>query len=238
MDKQTQKELLNIVKNNYEEIALDFCETRRKHLWPELIKLASQVKSGSKVLDVGCGNGRLLQAFKGKNMQYLGVDNSESLIQEAKKLHKNYKFEIGNILDLGKIADYDFDYIFCNAVLHHIPSKKLQIDAVKQLKNKINDKGKIVITVWNLWTNKKFKKLIFKFALLKIFKKNPSTMLGTGKMDFGDILFEGFIKRSKRYYHAFRKRELRKVCRKAGLKVMNCYKDQYNYYIILKKKGV
>ena len=36
MDKQTQKNLLDIVKRNYNEIAEDFDETRKKQLWPEL----------------------------------------------------------------------------------------------------------------------------------------------------------------------------------------------------------
>ncbi|PIX02803.1 SAM-dependent methyltransferase, partial [bacterium (Candidatus Gribaldobacteria) CG_4_8_14_3_um_filter_42_11] len=41
------------------------------------------VKDGDKVLDVGCGNGRLVKAFENKKISYLGVDNSEKLIKLA-----------------------------------------------------------------------------------------------------------------------------------------------------------
>jgi SAM-dependent methyltransferase len=229
MNKDTQKELLNIVKRNYDEIAEDFSETRKKYLWPELIKLSEGVKEGSKILDVGCGNGRLLQAFKYKDINYVGVDNSGKLIEIAGERFKDtgYEFLVGDILELGKLPQTGFDYVYAVAVLQHIPGSDLQIAALKQLKNKVKEDGKIVITVWNLWSQKKFKKLILKFILLKLIKKN--------RMNFGDILFEGFNQKSKRYYHAFRMRELKKIIKKSGLKIEKIYKDKYNYYAILYK---
>ncbi|MBA3047903.1 class I SAM-dependent methyltransferase [Patescibacteria group bacterium] len=231
MDNQTQKNLLNIVKRNYEEIAEDFSETRKKHLWPELLKLTGSVKNGSKILDAGCGNGRLIEAFKGKDIDYLGVDASQKLLKSAKKQKPGFKFKLGDILKLGDIAEVNFDYVFCIAVLHHIPGKDLRVKALRQLKNKVSDEGKIIITAWNLWGQKKFRKLILKFTLLKLIKKN--------QMDIGDILFDwknsaGEIV-SRRYYHAFTKRQFKKIAKKAGLKIEKNYKDKYNYYIILKK---
>jgi len=229
MDKQTQKELLNIVKRNYDEIAEEFSETRNKRLWPELIKLSEEIKNRDKILDVGCGNGRLLEAFKDKEIEYTGVDSSEKLISIAIKKYskfkiQNFDFKVLNILELGSLPQTKFDYVFCVAVLQHIPGSDLQIAALKQLKNKVSDNGKIIISVWNLWSQKKFRKLIFKFLMLNLIKKN--------KMDFGDILFTGFNQKSQRYYHAFRKRELKRIIRKAGLKIEKIYKDKHNYYVI------
>src|SRR3989338_4162555 len=83
MDKMTQQNLLELVKRNYEEIVVDFDNTRKKYLWPELIKLAEMVIDGDRVLDAGCGNGRLAGAFNEKKIYYLGVDNSEKLIATA-----------------------------------------------------------------------------------------------------------------------------------------------------------
>ncbi len=235
MNKQTQKELLNIVKRNYDEIAEEFSETRNKPLWPELIKLTEKIKDGDRVLDAGCGNGRLLDAFGNKKIEYLGVDGSEKLIKLAERRIKkqrresraSYEFIVGDILKLSEMPQINFDYVFCVAALQHIPGQDLQIAALKQLKNKISDDGKIIITVWNMWGRKKFKKLIFKFLALKLIKKNG--------MDFGDILFAGFNRKSQRYYHAFRKRELKKIIKKAGLRIEKIYKDKHNYYAVLKK---
>ena len=93
MDKQTQKNLLALVKSNYEEIADQFNQTRKKYLWPELIELTKEIKTGDKILDVGCGNGRLLEAFRDKPVSYLGIDNNEKLINLARE---NRKSSIGN----------------------------------------------------------------------------------------------------------------------------------------------
>ena len=226
MDKQTQKELLETVRRNYNEIAGDFNETRKKALWPELIKLAADVKDGDRVLDVGCGNGRLLEILAGKDIYYLGLDQSEELLILAKKNYPQRIFQAGNLLELSKIKDIDFTYVFCLAVLHHVPGSALRVAALQQLKNKINGRGRIIITVWNLWGQPKFRNLILKNIFLKLIKKN--------KMDFGDIIFTGFST-SRRYYHAFTRRELKKIVRGAGLKTEKIYKDKFNYYLVLYK---
>lgn len=224
-----QKELLNIVKRNYEEIAGQFSEARKRYLWPELIKLSEEIKNGQKILDVGCGDGRLLRAFKYKDIDYTGIDASEKMIKIAKEKFSGtgYKFLTGDILELSGFPKINFDYVFCVAALQHIPGRDLQIAALKQMKNKVSENGKIILTIWNLWSQKKYRKLIFKFFLLKLIGKN--------KMDFGDILFDGFGGKSQRYYHAFRLGELKKIIKKSGLKTEKIYKDEYNYYIILKK---
>lgn len=228
MDKQTQNELLEVVRRNYREIADDFSETRRKYSWPEVVKLAEAVKDGDRVLDVGCGNGRLLEVFKDKTVDYLGVDASADLLEIAAKQYQEYKFVAGDILRLGEIPDIEFDFVFCLAVMHHLPGRELRVAALKQLKNKIKKDGKIILTVWNLWSRKKYRRLIWKFVLLKLIKKN--------KMDFSDIVFDWKNEGGRtRYYHAFRKRELKKAIKGADMKIVRLYKDRYNYYAILKK---
>lgn len=236
MNKKTQKEILNIVKKNYFEIADHYSETRKKELWPELNNLIKPIRAGEKILDVGCGSGKLLKGLENKKISYVGVDNCKEILEKAKTINNNLeakskKFIEGDVLELSKISEINFDYVFCIAVLHHFPGKDLQIQALRQLKNKVKTDGEIIISAWNLWSQKKFIKLIFKFWLLKLIGKN--------KMDFGDILFDwknskGEIT-SKRYYHAFTKRQLRKIAKKAGLKIKKLYKDKYNYYLVLSK---
>ncbi|MFH1583149.1 MAG: class I SAM-dependent methyltransferase [Candidatus Falkowbacteria bacterium] len=233
MNKQTQKNLLEMVKRNYEEIAEDFDTTRKKYLWPELLKLAEIVKDGDRVLDVGCGNGRLLQAFGQKKIEYVGVDNSEKLIEAARKNYElritNYEFKNVDILELDKLPEKDFDFVFCIAVLHHLPGADLRLKALEQMKSKLKPNGKIILTVWNLWSQLKFRKLILKYGLLK--------MIGKNKMDFRDILFDWKNNRgekiSQRYYHASTKNELKKSAVAAGFKIEKAYQDKYNYYFIL-----
>lgn len=235
MNKQTQKKLLNIVSKNYNEIAKEFNETRKKELWQELIPLTKGVKEDERILDVGCGNGRIIDALIDKRANYLGVDQSNELIKLARQNYGEFdwaRFELGKIQELHKVNGINFDYVFAIAVLHHIPGENLQVEALRQLKNKVKKDGRIVISVWNLWNKSKYRKLIFKFFLLKLIRKN--------KMGFGDIVFDwyDFKKKSlsKRYYHAFTKRSLKRVIKKSGLEIDRLYKDRYNYYIVLKWK--
>jgi SAM-dependent methyltransferase len=238
MDKQTQKELLGIIKKNYKEIAGHYNETRKKHLeplWSRLVEYAQAARDGSKILDAGCGNGRLIEAFTGKEIKYLGIDDSRELVDFARKQKPGRDFRCLSILELGLIPETDFDLVFSVAVLHHLPGRDLQIQALRQLRNKVTADGKIIITVWNMWSEawqkKKFRVLIWKFWLLKL--------LGKNKMDFGDILVDwknsAGEKISQRYYHAFRKGELRRLAKKTGLKIEKLFSDQYNYYLVLRK---
>lgn len=235
MKQQTEKELLKIVKNNYEEIAEHFSETRKKEIWPELKKIASDIPKDSKILDLGCGNGRLIDAFD-REINYYGIDQSKGLIKIAQERYPEQTFFDANILKLNEInfkeknTPSKFDFIFSIAVLQHIPGKKKRIELIKNLKNYLEPNGKIIFSNWNMWEIKKYKKLIYKTYLLKL--------LGKNKLDFGDIIFDwrnssGKIS-SRRYYHAFRKKELKEIFTKAGFKIEKLYKDKYNFYIIAK----
>ena len=58
-------------------------------------------------------------------------------------------------------------------------------------------------------------------------------------MDVGDITFDWKNNKGEivagRYYHMFTLRELKKISHKAGLKIEKLYKDEFNYFLILKK---
>lgn len=109
------------------------------------------IKSGDRILDLGCGNGRLLKGIE-QEVKYTGVDFSATLIDEAKKIHPGKMFVCGDITkdetwkDLGK-----FDVIYSVAVLHHIPTRDLQLKIIDKMAEHLEDGGRIYLSVWNLW---------------------------------------------------------------------------------------
>ncbi|MDP3899549.1 MAG: class I SAM-dependent methyltransferase [bacterium] len=220
MNEITKQKLLNTVKINYEEIAADFSQTR-SYVWPELKKIIT-VNDGDRILDLGCGNGRLFELFK--NNDYTGIDQSINLIKIAKKKYPDANFINGNILELDKLTAKKFDIILLIAVLQHIPSDELRLLFLKQAKNHLQPDGKLMITAWDLYARPDFKKKITKFLFLKL--------LWLNKMDRGDILFSGFNKESRRYYHAFKLKELKKLITDAGLQIEKIYSDKNNIYAI------
>ena len=233
MKAQTRKELLDLVKANYTAIAADFARDRQRAFWPALVKIITDIvpsKLPSRVLDIGCGNGRLFKSLP-PAASYLGVDNSPELLAQAREANNDQRaaFKAGDILELNKLPEVNFSHIFAIAILHHLPGRQLQLEALKQLKSKLAPDGRLIITVWNLWPEPKYCRLIWRFWFLKL--------LGRNQMDFGDIIFDwhGSKQASRRYYHAFRSQELKNLIRSAGLKTINFHKDRLNYYLILKK---
>lgn len=231
------QELLSLVKGGYDDIAADFDMTRKKELWPEIREFAADVRPGETVLDVGCGNGRLLEALPA-GVLYLGVDNSVALLKAARDNYPENKFLAGDILKLDDLAkpgnpasSRGFDHVFCLAVLPHIPSRELQLKALEQLAARLSPRGRLVISLWNLWASLKHRRLLFKAYLSKI--------LGTSRYGARDLVFpwRGTSGKgaSARYYHAFTDWEFRRLARAAGLKIISSRPDRHNYWYILEK---
>lgn len=141
------------VKSFYNQAGEYFSRSRSK-IWPEAIPYLKSLRSGDAVLDLGCGNGRLLTGIQ-KSIDYLGVDFSETMLSQAKKMHPDHRFLLADIShdDAWKNLS-QFDAIFCIATLHHIAKKQDQMFIIKKAKKHLKKGGLLFISVWNLWQPK------------------------------------------------------------------------------------
>lgn len=207
MKKEYALYLLEKTKRDYNLISDDFSRTRSRN-WEELNFLAKNVAANTRVLDLGCGNGRLYELFKDKMVSYCGIDVSEKLIAIAQGRYPGVRFRVGDALNLP-FSDNLFDNIFGVAVFHHIPSEELRLSFLSEAKRVLKPKGKLFLTVWNL-PQRKRSLLIFKNFLLKI--------TGLSKVDLNDS-FVNWGDKTQRYVHYFSQPELKRLIKRSGLKI-------------------
>ncbi|HUW72183.1 MAG TPA: methyltransferase domain-containing protein [Candidatus Humimicrobiaceae bacterium] len=229
MEREYAEYLLEKTKEDYNLIAEDFSRTRW-NIWSEFNIFRDFIKEGDKILDVGCGNGRLLKILKDKKIKYTGVDVSEKLLEIAKKRYPQNNFLVADNLNLP-FLDNNFDKVFSVAVLHTIPSEDLRKKAISELKRVLKPGGLLFITVWDLWRKDTFL-LLLKYSFLKL--------IGKSKLDFGDALVPWSTK-TKRFYHFFTKKELRSLVEITGFSIVkrgvskNEAGSRSNIYLIAEK---
>ena len=209
MDKDYADYLVKKTQEDYNTIAEDFDRTRGR-LWEGMERFAAAVDDGDAVLDFGCGNGRLLELFEGKTVDYTGIDQSRALIERARARHPNTRFLCGEGSKLP-FEDASFDAVFAIAVMHHIPSVARREELLAEIRRILKPGGRLVITAWNLWQRKYFP-LMVKHTLKKL--------TGQSKMDYRDILVpwhsgSGAVM-GERYYHCFTRDELYLLVEGAG----------------------
>lgn len=144
----------------YDEIGSHFSRTRQKTYgsassnWPVTDTYLAKLEKGQSVLDIGCGNGKLVSGLP-KGVAYVGTDFSKTLLKEAKLLYPKHDFRYGDVVDPDHWKDLGmYDAIFCVAVLHHIPEKEQQLYVLKEARKHMKKGAFLYLTVWNLWQEK------------------------------------------------------------------------------------
>ncbi|MCF7907008.1 methyltransferase domain-containing protein [Patescibacteria group bacterium] len=232
MKKEKVRKILKQNEKIWELIAEDFSKTRKEN-WKEIQPFFSFLKKGDKILDLGCGNGRLYQALSPQKIKYIGLDNSKNLIEIARKKFidssSQKKFPLflkGDALRLkAQFPDQEFNAIISIAFLHHIPSFRLRMKIIKDCFDLLKPGGFLMMTVWNLrqW------RLINKYQLYSLFWGQSNVFIPWRSGDY----------RADRYHYAFRLKELKKMFIQAGFQVVRACpetKRGFNLIIIGQKK--
>lgn len=79
-------------------------------------------KKGLKVVDYGCGTGRVSLILLSKGINVVAVDVSQESLKKLEKLNKQYKSKKwGKLTTFTEIPDEKYDIIVGADVLHHVP---------------------------------------------------------------------------------------------------------------------
>ncbi len=107
------------------------------------------VKKGDKILDLGCGWGRVLKPVLDRGAKAVGLDISEKMLHAAKRHLKAKGHKAVLILgDATRLpfADNSFDMIYSLLVLQHL-SKKNGMEVLKEIRRVLKPGGRANIRV-------------------------------------------------------------------------------------------
>jgi ubiquinone/menaquinone biosynthesis C-methylase UbiE len=231
MNKKYAEKLALGVNKHYSLVAERFSRTRDIP-WPEIKFLFdTHIKRDDSVLDLGCGNGRFSEFIENKK-KYIGIDNSQELIDIAKKRYPGIDFKKEDALKTSFDNDC-FDKIFSVSVLHHLPSHELRFNFLSEANRILKPGGLLIITVWDLSQKSKIKRIAYKNYFLRL--------IGLSKLDFNDALVD-WHGISKCYLHLFTMSEFKKIIQDAGFKLINSgivrikdKKSLSNFYVVAQK---
>lgn len=196
----------------YDKNAFNFSKTR-VNPWPGTIQFLNNIEKNSKVLDVGCGNGRNL--FYREDINMTGLEYSKELCKIVE--NKGGKVINANMTDMPFDNNY-FDYIICIASYHHLDNDKDREKAVNEMFRVLKEKGKIFIQVWAMEQPFNSKR--------KFLKRNQ---IVPWKNKDGSIL--------NRYYRIYPKGELEIEVKKfnSDFELLKSFYEEGNWIIILLK---
>ncbi len=103
-----------------------------------------KVSGGDRVLDVGTGPGLVAAVAAERGANPVGLDFSEAMLAEARRLHPKIEFRAGSA-EAMPFGDGEFDAVVGNFVLHHSgdPNKVL-----KEAFRVLRPDGRMGFTVW------------------------------------------------------------------------------------------
>lgn len=105
--------------SKYVYAGLRGCHT---YILPDLLKLCSGLPAGTRMLDVGCGNGSIAAELTKRGFRVTGIDMAEAGIRLARASCPNGRFEVlqANSQVLENLGEEPFDIVYSLEVIEHL----------------------------------------------------------------------------------------------------------------------
>ena len=238
MDTQIVNQLLAINRKFYSDFARAFSETRSS-AQTRLDRIVAYIADDVKVLDVGCGNGRLAERLEkeGRRVRYAGVDASADLIAIASARQRRLyrvaaEFHVADIALRnwsGALPPASFDIAVALAVLHHVPSFDLRCEVLRSIHALLKPGGTFIMTNWHFERNERLRKKVVPW---------PAAGIDEHALEPGDALLTwerggtGY-----RYCHLITMSEVLRMAAQSGLQIVKqFYADaDLNLYSVMRR---
>lgn len=223
MDSATIARLNALNRAFYDAQAEAFADTRPR-LAPGILRVLPQILPAARVLEVGCGDGKVGRwlARAGHHGAYLGVDFSAAMLARARRYSAampDLKFLQADLME----PDWDaalpaapFAWILAFAVWHHLPGAATRAAALQALARHLQPSGRIVLANWQFTREPRLQRLIQPWTLLDV---DPA------QLEPNDYLlhWERGAQTGLRYVHLLDTTELHTLAAQARLRVAEVF---------------
>lgn len=144
-----------IYSRGMDRVTLDFYNAKAKEMADCYVQGGSGVAElfpiafprGTRVLDLGFGSGRDLNALCQAGYEACGVDASAEMVAQARHRFPSLdgRLTLDHLPRLAAVADQAFDGILCSAVLMHLP-EELLFDSVLNIRRILKLGGRLLIS--------------------------------------------------------------------------------------------
>jgi tRNA (uracil-5-)-methyltransferase TRM9 len=160
MDESTIQHLNAINREFYRVTAEEFDRTRGQP-WPGWERLRPYLAAPLRVLDLGCGNGRLGLFLRDHldTVDYHGIDSSPALLDHAREALPEATFELRDIVENPPDSG-DYDLVALFGVMHHIPGEAQRRDLLRGLAERVRPGGMLAFACWRFYEFERFRQRI------------------------------------------------------------------------------
>ena len=103
----------------------------------------AELKKGSDVLDIGCGDGSTLASLKEEfAINAVGIDKSTALIKQGQEKYENIDLQEGEA-DFLEFSSFTFDAVIMECILSVI---EMKVEALHEAYCLLRNEGKLIIT--------------------------------------------------------------------------------------------
>jgi 2-polyprenyl-3-methyl-5-hydroxy-6-metoxy-1,4-benzoquinol methylase len=234
MKPEVRERLHAVNREFYARFAQAFSEMRSDDAY-EIKQIPSYIKPGSRVLDIGCGNGRLgiRLVREDEHLTYTGIDSCEELLSIARQTvvlelipgdASRVLFKRVDIAESKWIEEVRkvplparFDIILLMAVLHHVPGKEERMRILRQACDLLSPNGRIIFSAWQFPESERMREKIVPWNILEV---------GESELEPGDSLLvwkRGGI--GYRYCHWIDESELEELAQASGLSIDKTFRS-------------
>jgi len=227
MDTEIAHTLIRLNQQFYQTFAAPFSATRQK-IQPGVRKITGQIPPLSRILDLGCGNGKLWQWLveKGFRGEYCGLDFSVELLGTAMQQVRQTclqqpeippaAFHSVDLTEPGWASGFSpsgYDFVLAFAVLHHLPGIFTVHQTLDQIRRLLAPGGKFIFSVWQFLNSARLRQRIQDWSKIGLHQD---------QVEAGDYLLDWRQGgQGLRYVHAFNSTDLERLAGRSGFTIID-----------------